>query len=156
MDNTAISAALGLLGVVLGGLIKTFEDDIRSLLPGRSKDHKRWLGGWKCTWHTQPATGNQPDQPIRDVVVIDKVRGEHITATGQSYGGGKYHLTGRVSPSDLVTFFYKGESEKEFLGGVIILLPTKMTRGEMTGNWWQCTEDGKFIGGSVEWEKQRA
>jgi len=149
-------ALLGLVGVVLAAVITAFKDEIGLLLTGKLGANRDLEGRWACIWHKRrlPSAG-EPPTVISDVVRIDRVSGDRVTATGENAGAGTYRLSGRMLRSSVLTFSWSGDGPRQFLGGVAIL-ELNTARTKMTGYWSEVTEDRTFIGGEVTWTKQSA
>ena len=148
--NVSIAVAvIGLLGGILAALIAAFAEDIRGLFSGRSKELKRFVGHWRCTWEAD--VGVRAGQKLVDNVHVTKVAGAEIVATGANQHGG-YDLTGSILHNNLIIFTYGGERLEKALAGVVILYASTK-RDRMEGRWDQYAEDEKFVGGTTTWEK---
>ena len=152
MSTEVTVALIGLVGIVATALITAYAHDLKALATGRLKRDRDLLGDWNAIWAYE-ALG--VEQPIRDTVTIQKVSGERVQALGQVPGIGKYPLVGRISLSNLVTFFYEGVENKRALGGVVIL-QLNGSRNEMNGYWVEYDDERKFTKGTVRWRKAGA
>jgi len=149
MLSTEITVALiGLVGAVGAALITAYAHDLKALITGKFNRDRDLLGEWHGTWIIE---SSGPEQTIRDIVTIKNVSGERIRAVGQIPGIGKFPLSGRVTLSNLVTFFYEGV-EGGALGGVAIL-ELGGSRNEMNGYWVEYDDERKFTSGTVRWRK---
>lgn len=150
-ENTTLSIAgpvIGLIGVIVGALLKIFSDEVRTFLMGRSKGSKDFMGQWNCTWTYDH---NSSKNTLVDKVDITKASGDKIFATG-STSKGIYNMTGVINNHDLILFSYSGEQLLETLGGVVILVANKR-RKKMHGYWHEYVDTGEFKGGETVWEK---
>jgi hypothetical protein len=153
MDRT-LDGIFGLIGVVLTAVITTWKDEIGLFLKGKLSANKDLEARWTATWTKSPlAGGKESAEQVKDVVRIERVSGDKITATGENADAGTYRITGRILPSSVLTFSWTGDGEKQFLGGVAVV-ELDIKRTKMIGHWCQVTEDRKFVGGEVHLKKQ--
>jgi hypothetical protein len=149
MTDAETTAYITAGGAIVAAVITAYAADLRSVLSGRARANRDLLGKWDCAWTT---TYPRRADAITDVVDVQKIRGERITATAHTPVYGGYALTGRVTVSNLVTIHYEGYGERGLLGGVVIL-QLNATRTEMTGHWYEHTPERSFVGGTVIWRK---
>jgi len=152
MKPEFVVALIGLAGTLAGALLNAYSLELKALLFGRLNRDKDLVGAWDCTWD---ADTPEKGFPIRDSVNIEKIYGDKVRALGNTPGVGGYRLVGRISQSNLVTFFYEGLADRRPLGGVVILKLNAL-RNEMQGYWHQCRPDGAIIGGETRWNKRTA
>lgn len=137
-------------GAMVTAAITLFGDEIKSIvlrISGKRRQNANLLGKWNCIWKVEGE-----EKEIKDHVEISSARPERILAVGKNPESGNYVISGRLSPSHLVTLTYRGDDKKSLLGGVIIL-ELNLTRDIMEGYWWEYDNHRKFIGGSTVWEK---
>lgn len=148
METAVLTSLIGVGGVVLGGLVNAPE--FRGLFKSRISTGKDLMGEWLCEWFIDD---NQPtsEPVVKDRIVINKIEGTKILATGVSPLMNEYKLTGLISLSNVVTFTFQG-TQKQTLTGVIILQLNTL-RDEMGGHWHQISPEGKFVGGRTVWKK---
>jgi len=148
MPTEIAVALIGLVGVLAGGLIKTYSEELKEL--ARLSRNKDLLGDWECVWTIEKP---QKERDISDTVTIEKIAGEKLAASAHTPRIGRYRLTGRLSPSYLITFTYTGLAQRSPLGGVVIL---KLNEGRdaMRGYWHELDKDGVFWSGSTAWRKK--
>src|SRR5436190_11025894 len=104
MSNEIAIALIGLVGTVAAALITAYAHDLKALVTGKLNRDRDLLGEWNAVWTIEASAS---EQPIHDIVTIKKVSGETVRAVGQVPGIGKYPLSGRITLSNLVTFFYE-------------------------------------------------
>lgn len=148
METEVVTALIGVGGAVVGGLLNTPE--FRALFKTRNGAGKDLLGEWLAEWFIdagQPAA----EAVVKDRILIRKIDGDDVTATGVSPLINEYKLTGLLSPSNVVTFHFQGTQKRTMTGVVILQLNT--LRDEMKGHWHQISPEGKFVGGRTTWKK---
>lgn len=152
MDTDIVIALIGLVGAIAGAAITatitTFGHEIISVITGQRGTNKDLLGRWKCQWTTR----GEKDV-IVDSVDLVKVAGERIKATANNAEYGNYVISGRVTPSGLITMHYEGQGDKRPLGGVV-LLDLNASRRNAKGVWHELSASRKIVGGSTIWEKE--
>jgi hypothetical protein len=117
-------------------------------LPNRKARDSDLIGHWDCKW-----IFSNKSPPIKDVVMIDRTSAERIWATGRTHGVGSYRLTGRISQSYLVTFFYEGIDETHRPLGGVVILELNAIRNKLSGYWYEYSDERKFVGGKTQWMK---
>jgi hypothetical protein len=160
MADGILTALIGLVGTVAGALIGVYSEELKAVAQGRLKRGSDLRSDWQCKWEmmTFPKKGSSIKKTslIEDTVTIEKVSAERIWAIGRTHGVGAYRLEGRISQSNLVTFFYQGiDNSRQPLGGVVIL-ELNPGRNKLTGYWYEYGEDGEIIGGKTEWNKVKS
>jgi hypothetical protein len=147
------TVAAAVAGAVAGAFGNAFAPALQDLIPGRPKPYKHLIGEWNCEWSIDVPTSKK--ERIRDAVTIQSISGERVKAVGVTPSIGRYRLTGRVSPSNLLTLFYEGVGDARLLGGVVIL-DVDAGGKEMKGYWYEYMKDRKCLGGTTRWRKSRA
>ena len=147
-----IVALIGFTGAVVGALINAYSAELKALVLGRLNRDKDLVGNWDCTWDIDIP---ERHPTIRDTVTIEKVSGETVRAVAHTPAVGKYRLVGRISQSNLLTFFYEGLDDRRPLGGVVIL-ELNAIRNQMSGYWHEYGPDRVIIGGPTQWKKRSA
>ena len=110
------------------------------------------LGTWKSTWFVGEA-GEKDYHTIKDKIVVTRVIGEKIFASGLNSKFGNYELSGRIAPGGVLTFYYEGDAQRHFSGGVLILKLGTSSREKMNGFWYEFDADREIYGGEVALNK---
>jgi hypothetical protein len=145
MMREAIVSAI--LGASITAVFTLFPEETKALILGRRGRNRDLIGKWNCIWKV-----SNDGKEIKDHILISKVAGERVLGTGKNTISGNYIISGRLSPSYLLTLTYCGVDKKSVLGGVVIL-ELNATRDVMKGHWLQYRENREFHGGTTIWEK---
>ena len=151
-ESAAVSitvAVIGLLGVVLGALLKIFSDELKLFLTGRNIRSKDFIGQWKCNWVCE--YGAKADQTLDDRVEVTKASGNKFFARGSNEHG-TYDMIGSIKNNDIILLSYSGDKLEDALGGVIIMVADKKRRS-MEGRWDEYSDEESFRGGSTIWKR---
>lgn len=148
---TITVAVIGLIGVILGALLKIFSDELKTITLGRRKGSNEFLGHWKCAWSCD--YGDKIRQSVEDRVEVTKAVGDRFFATGSNMSG-TYVMTGTIKNNDIILLSYPGDNLKDALGGVVILIADKK-RSSMRGRWDEYSNKEAFRGGPTFWEKDK-
>jgi len=149
---TIIASIIGLIGIILGALIKAFEDDLKTIFLGRNKQNQDLIGKWKCTWFVEDEIKGEK-RLTADMVVISKISGNKVIAKGENLQAGGYSLTGRISPAFVMTLIYHGDETADHVLGGVTILELNLTRNELHGYWHEFAADRQFYGGRTVWKK---
>lgn len=134
-------------GALVTALFTIFGEETKSFFLGKQGRNKDLVGKWNCSWKVEGK-----GKLTKDLVKVSKIRGDRVVAIGTNNAAGDYNISGRLSPSNLLTLTYEGTDRRSPLGGVIIL-ELNATRDLMTGYWWEYGEKREFRGGATTWEK---
>jgi hypothetical protein len=143
------------LQVALGEVCTLLEEALREV--GAQRDGEQpgamadLLGRWRCAWFV--GDRSKPPAGIRDNVVLKRISGETVLASGTNPKFGNYDLLGRITPAGVLTFYYKGDMRRNFSGGVVILKVKANSRREMDGYWYEYDADRQFYGGETSWKR---
>jgi hypothetical protein len=152
MSTQVAAALISGVSALIGVLITAYSAELKDFFLGRLNRNKDLLGEWDCSWDIDnPAK----DGSVQDIVTIQKISGEAIRAIANTPSVGKYRLTGRISQSSLVTFFWEGLHDRRPLGGVVIL-ELSVVRNKMDGYWHQYGPERIIIGGATQWKRRTA
>jgi len=110
------------------------------------------LGRWKTTWFVGK-TGEVDYHTIKDKIIVTRVIGEKIFATGVNPKFGNYELIGRITPGGVLTFYYEGDAKRHFSGGVLIIKLAINSREKMSGFWYEFDANREIYGGEVALNK---
>ena len=152
MSTQLAVALIGVAGALGGAFINAYSEELKALFLGRLNQNKGLLGEWDCLWDIDTP---EKEPSIQDTVTIEKISGELIRAVANTPAVGKYRLTGRISQSSLVTFFYEGLDDRRPLGGVVIL-ELNAKRNEMHGYWHEYGSKRIIVGGATLWKRRTA
>ena len=152
MSTDLVVGLIGFAGAVAGAIINAYSVELKALALGRLNRDKDLVGEWDCEWDIVVP---EKKPTIQDTVTIERIYGEKVRAIAQTPRIGGYRLAGRISPSNLLTFFYEGLADLRPLGGVVIL-DLDAGRNKMSGHWYEYKEDRTFIGGATRWRKRTA
>jgi len=126
---------------------------------GRREEHARssgamldLLGAWKTTWFVGEP-GEAGYHILRDKIIVTRVAGEKIFASGVNPKFGNYELIGRITPGGVLTFYYEGDAKRHFSGGVLIIKLAINSRERMSGFWYEFDANREIYGGEVAWNK---
>src|ERR1035441_6917046 len=78
------------------------------------------LGIWNSTWFGD-AGQKKADSLVKNRIVVSKVAGEQIFASGMNPRHGAFDLIGRVTDAGVLTFYYRTDAKKHFSGGVCLI-----------------------------------
>jgi len=151
MDSSVTTIFAAVAGAAAGAAVKASAPYLGEVVAGKVRINSKLVGEWRCTWICPPEA---EEEKIDDRVTISKVRGERLWGLGDNTKYGGYKITGRVSPSLLVTLHYEGLNERQPLGGVVIM-ELYPTWDKMKGKWYEYGRKRMIIGGSTSWEKVR-
>lgn len=149
MQPQIVAAIIGLSGVVLGALLKAYEDEIKNLLPFRRRD-SFLRGSWQCHW-TIEFPSALTSKVVDDVVRVIEVRGGKISVEGSNADAGPYKMDGKVSTFG-VSLLYNNQEPKDDLVGVVLLERDKV-KNRLTGYWSQISQSHGLVYGKTEWRK---
>lgn len=110
------------------------------------------LGRWKGVWFVVEQ-GHKSPHANKDDIYFKRITGEQIFATGVHARWGNYDLLGRITPAGVLTFYYQGDAQRHFAGGVVILKMKTNSRKEMSGFWYEFDANREIYGGETIWKK---
>jgi len=151
-DSGAVSitvAIIGVVGIVVGALLKIFSDELKRILTGRNIGSKDFIGQWKCTWVSE--YGVKVSKRLEDRVEVKEASGNKFFAKGANENG-TYDMIGSIQDNDIILLSYSGDNLKNALAGVIIMIADKK-RKSMKGRWHEYSEEDDFRGGTTIWSK---
>ena len=150
MSDTVIAALIGVIGTTFVAILSLFGREVIEKLSGTSGPYKDMRGFWKCEWYISTKSANSKLY-VSDAVEIKKINGWKVEAEGHD-AKGKYYLTGRRSPANIMTLLFESRTIPDTLTGVVIL-KLGPWRDSMEGYWYGYTQAGEIQGGKVIWQK---
>jgi predicted nucleotide-binding protein len=145
------------LGIALGEVCTLLEQAIDSRGKRLGEDEPSGvmsdlIGKWKGVWFVVEQ-GNKSPHANKDDIYFKRISGEKVFATGVHAKFGSYDLVGRINPAGVLTFYYKGDAQRHFSGGVVILRLKTNSRKEMSGFWYEFDANREVYGGETTWKK---